>query len=70
MSRLGWAFGVQGLTVGVLVLSNLAAGAAKPNVIWIMADDLGWGEVGCLAAESKHNQRKKVTTQQGAEARR
>eukprot|EP00438_Fugacium_kawagutii_P028915 Skav206176 [mRNA] locus=scaffold3070:17351:22343:- [translate_table: standard] len=53
MSRRRVACGVQGLwmTLGVLVLSNLAA--AKPNVIWIMADDLGWGEVGCLVAATK-----------------
>ena len=25
---------------------------ARPNVIWIMADDLGWGEVGVLDARS------------------
>lgn len=23
----------------------LSSGAAKPNIIWVMADDLGWGEV-------------------------
>ena len=26
----------------------------KPNIVWIMADDLGWGEVGLYPANSKH----------------
>lgn len=31
----------------VLLLASQASGAGKPNLIWIMADDLGYGEVGC-----------------------
>ncbi|MBK9137824.1 MAG: arylsulfatase [Verrucomicrobia bacterium] len=29
------------------VFAGSAHGAPRPNLIWIMADDLGWGEVGC-----------------------
>jgi hypothetical protein len=37
------------VAVGLLVLA-VRCSAARPNVIWIMADDLGWGEVGFLDA--------------------
>ncbi len=30
-----------------LIKSILAASAQRPNLIWIMADDLGYGELGC-----------------------
>lgn len=39
--------------VGLLVLA-VGCSAVRPNVIWIMADDLGWGEVGLYPAESAH----------------
>ena len=29
----------------VMVSPANAAKAVKPNIIWVMADDLGWGEV-------------------------
>jgi arylsulfatase A-like enzyme len=29
----------------------LAAAGRKPNLIWIMADDLGWGDLGCYGQE-------------------
>lgn len=37
------------VAVGLLLLAARCS-AAGPNVIWIMADDLGWGEVGFLDA--------------------
>eukprot|EP01063_Lacrimia_lanifica_P027251 TRINITY_DN3802_c0_g1_i2.p1 TRINITY_DN3802_c0_g1~~TRINITY_DN3802_c0_g1_i2.p1 ORF type:complete len:472 (+),score=153.99 TRINITY_DN3802_c0_g1_i2:56-1471(+) len=37
------------------VLASLAAAcAAKPNFVWIMLDDLGWGEIGLYPAGSAH----------------
>ena len=32
----------------------LMAGAKKPNVIVIMADDLGYGDLGCYGAKPKN----------------
>ena len=42
--------------VGLLVLA-VGCSAVRPNVIWIMADDLGWGEVGFLDAVWAHGGR-------------
>ena len=36
------------------LLASAAAGPAKPNIIWIMADDMGWGEPGIYPAGSDH----------------
>ena len=41
----------------LLVTGGVAAAAAappKPNIVWIMADDLGWGEPSAYPAGSKH----------------
>lgn len=35
------------ITAGVLLCSPPAAAARRPNVIYIMADDLGYGDLGC-----------------------
>ncbi len=38
------------LITGVLA-QGLATGATRPNLIWIMADDLGYAEVGCYGQQ-------------------
>lgn len=35
------------LAASLFLLASQAFGADKPNLIWIMADDLGYGELGC-----------------------
>ena len=41
---------------------TLAALAKKPNVIVIMADDLGYGDIGCYGAKPKNLKTKKVAS--------
>eukprot|EP01059_Diplonema_ambulator_P018960 TRINITY_DN3167_c1_g1_i1.p1 TRINITY_DN3167_c1_g1~~TRINITY_DN3167_c1_g1_i1.p1 ORF type:complete len:480 (+),score=149.13 TRINITY_DN3167_c1_g1_i1:58-1497(+) len=36
------------------LLTTAALAASKPNIVWIMADDMGWGEVGLYPAGSIH----------------
>ena len=35
----------------LLLASALTAAAALPNIVFILADDLGWGELGCYGQQ-------------------
>ena len=38
----------------VSACTAVTAAAPRPNIIWVMADDLGWGEVGVFPCTSEH----------------
>ncbi len=39
------------IALGLIFTAVLAAKAAPPNIIYILADDLGWGDLSCLGQE-------------------
>ena len=52
--RLAWLLGVwlipTGLGAGGLAFAQAAVADDRPNVIFILADDLGWHDVGCFGS--------------------
>lgn len=48
-----------------LLLSFSAAAAEKPNIIFILADDLGWGDLGCYGNKIIHTPNLDAMAKQG-----
>ena len=46
LNRYVWPLGF--LTIALFCQTAVLLAADKPNLIWIMADDLGWGDLGCF----------------------
>ena len=39
--------------VAVALLTQVTEGAEKPNIIYIMSDDMGFSDIGCYGSEIK-----------------
>ena len=52
--QLGCSVRSTRLCLAMLATSLLSAAAPRPNLIFVMADDLGWGEIGAYPAGSAH----------------